>query len=111
LAGSLNWLGSNVAENRPTDTSEISLDGRYTINQNWGTTWEYRYDFVQDRAASAELGVKYRNECISVGVSLSRRFTTSSSVLPTTDFGFTVGLVGFGSTETAAPKRKKRCAL
>ena len=111
LAGSLNWLSSNAAENRPSDTSEISLDGRYTINQNWGTNWEYRYDFVQNRAAAAELGVKYRNECVSVGVSLSRRFTSSASVLPTTDFGFTIGLVGFGSTETAAPRRKKRCAL
>jgi len=37
------------------------------------------------------------NECIEVNLSLSRRFTSSTIVDPSTNFGFTVGLRGFSA--------------
>ena len=42
------------------------------------------------------MGIGYRNECVNIDLSLSRRFTSSTNVEPSTDVGLTVSLNGFG---------------
>ena len=96
LAGTYLWLRANPAEDLPDDISELSLDAEYRIDENWAASLDYRFDFQQNRAASAELGLAYTNDCIVVDLSLSRRFTSSTTVLPTTDLGVEVRLMGFG---------------
>ena len=59
----------------------------------------------RQRGTIAGLGLAYQNECITVDVSLSRRFTSSTSVEPTTDFSLSVGLLGFGNGTQAGPAR------
>ena len=54
-------------------------------------------DTNKRRATEAALGLRYMNECIEVNMSLSRRFTSSTIVDPSTNFGFTVGLRGFSA--------------
>ena len=54
------------------------------------------------------IGVEFRNECLRMDLSLSRRFTTSTSVSPTTDIGFSVDLLGFGGSAKAGPARACR---
>ena len=106
LASSYIWMVPDLTESRPEETSEFAFDGRYRFTQNWTGLMSGRYDFVTDRTASAGLGLEYRNECVRVDLSLSRRFTSSTSVTATTDFGLTVDLVGFGgSKEATAPSR------
>jgi LPS-assembly protein len=97
LATSYLWMQADPLENRPDDTSELVLDGRYRFGQNWTGKMAGRYDFVADRATSAGIGLEFRNECLKVDLSLSRRFTSSTTVQPTTDFGLGVDLLGFGS--------------
>ncbi len=91
------WLTADPAEDRPLDVSEWVLDASWQITDTWGATVEGRYDFVADRAARAGLGLQYRNECLALDLSLSRRFTSSTSVRPTTDIDLSVVLMGFGS--------------
>ena len=67
-----------------------------------------RYDFEADRATRAGVGLEFRNECLLVDLSLSRRFTTSTSVKPTTDFGLSVDLLGFGGSAKPGPARRCR---
>lgn len=105
LGTSYVWMLADPLENRPLDTSEVYLDSRYRLTGNWTATAEGRYDFVARRATRAGLGLEFRNECLAVDLSLSRRFTSSTSVSPTTDFGLAVDLLGFGSGKTPGPAR------
>ncbi|MBM7067486.1 LPS-assembly protein LptD [Actibacterium sp. 188UL27-1] len=109
VGSSFIWLRENLAENRADVTSELTLDGDYRINDYWKTDLDVRYDFEQDRAASARFGLAYQNECVTVGLSLSRRFTSSDSVRPTTNFDMTVALAGFGKGDGDRPKRRRAC--
>ena len=102
------WLGRDPAENRPNTVSEWSLDGSYRLSQHWTATGNWRYDVASGRTAEAGLGVEYRNECVELRLSLSRRFTSSTIVEPSTDFGFSVGLRGF-SARTADRSYTRTC--
>jgi LPS-assembly protein len=108
VATSLIWAVADPLENRPDPTQEMSVDARRKLNPNWTATFSGRYDFVADRGTVAGLGLEFLNECVRFDVSLSRRFTSSTSVNPTTDFGLSLDLVGFGSGVTGGPARTCR---
>ncbi|MEM6303119.1 MAG: LPS assembly protein LptD [Pseudomonadota bacterium] len=109
LGGSYVWLEADAAEDRLQDISEITLDGMYRINKQWSASADYRYDAADDRSATAGLGLTYNNECVSVGLSVRRRYSTSTSVEPSTNIGFNVGLRGFAvSSGTESYKRSCR---
>ncbi len=76
----------------------------------WAST-EARYDFAADRAQKARLGLQYRNECVTVGFSVARRFTTSDNVGPDTSFGLSVELGGFGRRANAPGTVARRSCL
>jgi LPS-assembly protein len=108
LASSVIWAVADPLENRPDPTQELTFDARRKLNPNWTAKLQGRYDFVAERGTVAGLGLEFLNECVRFDVSLSRRFTSSTSVTPTTDFGLSVDLVGFGSGVTAGPARSCR---
>ncbi|MEM7470948.1 MAG: LPS assembly protein LptD [Pseudomonadota bacterium] len=91
------WLEADSAEGRPLDISEFAVDGDYRLNRHWTLSSDLRYDFVEDRTSRAGLGVSYQNECARFDLSLSRRFTSSTNVTPTTDVSLSVQLAGFGA--------------
>jgi LPS-assembly protein len=91
------WMVADPAEGRTTATSELVLDAGWDMAGNWRGTVAGRYDFNLQRAAKAQIGLSYRNECAVVDLSLSRRFTSSTSVAASTDFNVSVSLVGFGA--------------
>lgn len=105
LSGSYVWIVADPEEDRIDPISELLLDGSYKLTDNWTAFGQTRYDFESDRANRAAIGLQFRNECISVDLSLSRRFASSTSVKPTTDFGLSVDLVGLGSGVSAGPSR------
>ncbi|GLS87612.1 LPS-assembly protein LptD [Cypionkella aquatica] len=88
--------------------SELTLATGVKLTDNWSGRVASRYDFEAERAAKAGLGLTYRNECLLVDLSLSRRFTSSTSVKPTTDFGLSVELLGFGGSSAPGPARQCR---
>jgi LPS-assembly protein len=108
LATSVIWAVADPLENRPDPTQEFTFDARRKMTDNWTAKLSGRYDFVADRGTVAGLGLEFLNECVRLDVSLSRRFTSSTSVTPTTDFGLSVDLVGFGGGGTAGPARTCR---
>ncbi|MCU0904372.1 MAG: LPS assembly protein LptD [Tabrizicola sp.] len=108
VATSVIWAVADPLENRPEPTQELTIDARGRVTPNWTTKLSGRYDFVADRGTVAGLGLEFRNECIRFDVSLSRRFTSSTSVNPTTDFGLSLDLVGFGGGVTGGPARTCR---
>jgi LPS-assembly protein len=98
FAGSYVWLTPDPAEDRTQAVSELALDGRVPITRNWTANANWRYDVTDSDPTRAGAGISYRNECVEVDLSVQRRFTSSSSVEPSTSFGFTVALRGFNAT-------------
>ncbi|MDO8885200.1 MAG: LPS assembly protein LptD [Pseudotabrizicola sp.] len=108
VSGSYVFLTADPFEERPDDIAELAVDGSYKVNEVWTARAGARYDIEAKRANRAGLGLQFRNECVSLDLSLSRRFTSSTSVKPTTDFGLSVDLVGFGAGTGAGPSRSCR---
>ena len=108
LSTSMIWAVADPTENRPDPTQELTFDARQKLTPNWTAKLSGRYDFVADQGTVAGMGVEFLNECVRLDVSLSRRFTSSTSVSPTTDFGLSLDLVGFGSGVTGGPARTCR---
>ncbi|WP_095589129.1 LPS-assembly protein LptD [Actibacterium ureilyticum] len=107
LTSSYVWREANPQENRPNDASEWVFNGGYQLRANWRTSANWRYDFARDRTARAGFGVEYQNECVAVNLSLSRRFTSSTNVRPTTDIGLSVALAGFGANPDQQIQRRR----
>ncbi len=105
IAASYIWVVPDPVENRPDAISELTFDTRYAFNSGWTGKLSGRYDLEADQGTIAGLGLEYVNECIAVDLSLSRRFTSSTSVDPSTDFSLSVDLIGFGSGTKAGPAR------
>lgn len=103
LTASFVRMRADPSESRTTAVSELTLDGNYRFTPNWEARVSTRYDFVAERAASAGLNMAFRNECLKVDFAIKRRFTSSTSVKPTTDFGLSVDLLGFGGKANRGP--------
>lgn len=97
---------ADPAEDRPDDTSELSLGGSWQLSEGWRGNLSARHDFTAGRTAYAGLGLEYRSECAVIDVSLSRRFTSSTSVTPTTDFNVSVSLGGIGAGSGSGVSRR-----
>ncbi|WP_225027309.1 LPS-assembly protein LptD [Xinfangfangia pollutisoli] len=106
LSTSAIWAVADPQENRPDPTREFAFDARWQATPALMAKMSGRYDFQTDRGTLAGMGVEYRNDCVLVDFSVSRRFTSSTSVTPTTSFGLSVDLIGFGSGKTAGPSRR-----
>lgn len=103
LTGTYLWLGTDPAEGRAQPVSEIWFDGQYGFTPYWTAGANLRYDIRDARATTAGFGLSYRNECVTVDLSVRRRYTSSTSVTPSTSFGFTIALNGFtvkGATQS-----------
>jgi LPS-assembly protein len=94
------WLGPDAEEDRFETSSEWTVDAGFVINDAWNLDVNARYDVAADRPVRAGATLQWRNECVSVDVSASRRFTSSSTVEPTTTFGIS-GSIGSYSTGRA----------
>ncbi|MCX7890213.1 MAG: LPS assembly protein LptD [Rhodobacteraceae bacterium] len=106
LEGTYVWMLADPSESRPLDTSELTFDAGWQFGEGWRGLVSTRYDLAADRAARAGIGLQFRNECATVDLSLSRRFTSSTSVSPSTDFGLNIAFSGFGSRADGRPYRK-----
>ncbi|MEM6388764.1 MAG: LPS assembly protein LptD [Pseudomonadota bacterium] len=110
LNSNVTWLSADPAGGRPEDTAEFFIEGSYALDQGWSAAADWRYDFAADESTRAGLGVSYANECVDVELSVSRRFTSSNTLEPSTDFGLRVALTGFGGTQGGTAS-SRRCGL
>jgi len=106
LQSGIAHLVADPAEGRPTRAAEWSVDASYALTEGWTALADWRYDMVAGRAASAGVGARFRNECLAVDLSVSRRFATATSTTPMVDFGLRVDLIGFGNGTAAGPARR-----
>ena len=93
---------------RSETVSEWTVDGAVRLSPAWAVSFDARYDIVADAPARAGLGVEWRNECVTVDLSVSRRYTSSTTVDPSTDYGLSVSLAGF-SAASVTGRPSARC--
>ncbi|RYH03213.1 LPS-assembly protein LptD [Salipiger sp. IMCC34102] len=93
---------------RPEDISEYSFDGAVRVSPAWDVSFDARYDLGQDAAVEAGLGVGWTNECVNLALSVSRRFASSTTLQPSTDYGLSVELLGF-SARSDGVRSQARC--
>ncbi|MCS5601347.1 MAG: LPS-assembly protein LptD, partial [Paracoccus sp.] len=105
------WIDSDAAEGRDSDISELTGNVGWQVRRGWWANAETRYDFVADRAQSASLDLAYRNECLTMEMGVSRRFTASDSVRPETSFDLSVRLGGFGRSDDASGTVARRTCM
>ena len=91
------WLGPDADEDHAETISEWTVDAAFILNDAWTFEIDGRYDVAADRAVSGGVGLQWQNECVTVNVSASRRFTSSSTVEPTTTFGLSGSIGSFSS--------------
>lgn len=87
---------ADVDEARSNTISEITLFASQKLSQRWNGSLSSRYDVVSNRLSTSGLAMVYNNECLQLDLSLSRSFASSTTVTPTTTFGLSVALLGFG---------------
>jgi LPS-assembly protein len=98
VASTYTWLEADPAEGRNDDLGEWAFDAGYRFDSDWTAGVNWRYDFAEAEPTRAGLRLGYENECVDVELSVSRRYTTSSTLDPATEFGLTLALNGFGAT-------------
>ncbi len=91
------FLEADIGEERPDNLAEWTLDADYTLQSGWDAGVNWRYDFTENTPTRAGISFGYENECVDMEFSVSRRYTTAADVEPSTRFGFTVSLAGFGA--------------
>lgn len=111
LGSSFVWLEADTEEDRLLDTSEFTFDGALRVSRHWTMLSDLRYDFVSDRTTRAGLGFRYQNECARVDISVSRRFTSSTNVSPTTDLNLSVQLANFGGRSERRSSYTRQCNI
>ena len=97
IAAAYVYLPPDVEENRPSAASEWTVDGLYRIDDRWEIRADARYDVALGEPARAGFGIGWRNECVTVDLSIARRYTSSTFVKPKTSFDLTVNLNGFST--------------
>ena len=105
------WLQADPLQGRDSNFSTLLFDGAVNFAEGWSGTFEAHYDLEAESTRKAALGLQYANECVTVDLSLSRRFTSSSSVEAETGFGISVALAGFGAGSDTARNPKRRTCL
>ena len=95
------WLGQDPDEDRTSTISEWTVDSSFVLSDTWTLQLDARYDVAEDRPVRTGLGLQWKNECVTVDVSASRRFASSSTVDPTTTFGISGSIGGFSTGRAA----------
>ncbi|WBU60627.1 LPS-assembly protein LptD [Paracoccus albus] len=90
------WMEADRFEDRTKDLSELTGEVGWQVAEGWWASAHGRYDLEESAAQKAGFGVAYRNECISVELAASRRFTDTAEVDPDTDIDLSIRLGGFG---------------
>ena len=97
LSAAYIWQSPDALENRPQTLSEWSFDAEFDLDEAWSLGLDGRYDVAADRPVRAGLGLQWQNECVTIDVSISRRYTSSSTVEPTTSYGLSGTISGFSA--------------
>ena len=71
-------LVSDSSEGTSTDLKELTLNLNSSFSKNWSGKLGLRRNMVNNEDINTSLGLNFKNECIDIDLSLSRRNTTTN---------------------------------
>ena len=107
MSGTYTWLRPDAAIGRPFETSEFTASANYGLFGDFKIRADWQYDLSAEATRSDRLGVSYQNECLTFDLSLSRSYTTSGNVAPSTSYGLLIQLDGFGTNRPTSAQRRQ----
>ena len=108
LTASYIWEAPDADLGRLDAAAAWALSSRLRLDDAWAVEIDTRYDVDADTPTQAALGIEWRNECVTVDLSVRRRYTSSTTVAPSTDYGLSVALTGF-SAGRSTPGPRQGC--
>lgn len=111
IASGYTWLQADPAAGRPIDTSEWTADARLDLSDRWTARVDWRYDFLTNDASDAGVGLTWHTDCVRVRFDAERRFTSTPTLRPSTTYGITVALSGFGRDDRGKQSGRRRCSF
>lgn len=102
------YVAPNVAESRTDALNEWTLDVAHRFPSGWVGRVGWDFDIGTGEWANARTGVEFRNECLSVDLSLSRRFASSTNLTASTRVGLRVELLGLSGRSSGPSGRSCR---
>ena len=110
LDGNLTNLISDPSEGTSSDLKELSFNFSSQLTNNWSGKFSLRRNLVKDEDINASAGFNYRNDCIDIRMSISRR-NTASAILPRDSrVDLVINLGNIGST-LGKTNIKSQCVL
>jgi LPS-assembly protein len=100
LSGGYEFLQADPSQNRASPVNELVATGSIDLTPNWKVSVNNRFDVVAQTPSLSGADLTYRNECLSVDLSVSRSYASSTSVNATTEFSLSVELLGFGGSSS-----------
>lgn len=82
------------------EINELGVEASYRFRPNWALDMLWRYDIAEQENLRIGGSLIYGNECAEFELSVSRRFTSSVNLEPSTSIEFGVRLAGLGSGES-----------
>ena len=82
--------------------SELAVDAGFPLGRAWDASAALRYDFAEDRAQRAGIGLTWSGDCARARLDLSRRFSDEDDLSAETRFGVSVELTGIGGAARRA---------
>lgn len=95
-------------ENRTNEMSRWNLDFAHSFASGWRTSIGWEYDISQAGFVSANTGLEYRNECLSVNFTMSRDFVTATNPTASNSYNLRVELLGLGGSASGNSARTCR---
>ncbi|MCC5969329.1 MAG: LPS-assembly protein LptD [Pararhodobacter sp.] len=102
------YLPANPFEGRNRNRAEWYMNVSHQFNNGLSARFGWEFDVTEREFRTARTGIEYRADCVSVDVSLSHRFATSTNVTRSTSFGLQVELLGIGGARATPTGRACR---
>ncbi len=102
------YLPANTFEGRNENRAEWYMNVSHQFTNGVSARFGWEYDATQREFRTARTGLGYRGDCVSVDLSLSHRFATSTNVTRSTSFGLQVELLGIGGARATPMGRSCR---
>jgi LPS-assembly protein len=103
------WKDADATSGTTVNRSELNIASEYRFDTSWKAIGGWRHNFVAGQTSNAALGLRYETECISVDLSVSRRFSSATSAEPNLSIGLEVNLLGISGGGTAS-KKTRHCS-
>ncbi len=104
------WLEEDFTLSQNDKQHELGFAVDYSRSANWTYSANWKHNLNIGKAIEGRFGIRYKNECVTINLSLDLEFPASGVENPTRELGLTVALAGLGNRQKKS-KQAHNCAF